>query len=52
LRSSIKGYGGKTHWTDYKTAIKLRLVAESCTICSSCSRRPIWKLLDTPLYLS
>jgi hypothetical protein len=25
-------------------------VAESCTICSSCSRRPVRKLLDTPLY--
>jgi hypothetical protein len=23
--------------------------AESCTICSSCSRQPVWKLLDTPL---
>jgi hypothetical protein len=31
---------------------KLHLVAESCTICSSHSRRPVWKLLDAPLYLS
>jgi hypothetical protein len=34
----------------HKVAIKLHLVAESCTICSSRSRRPIRKLLDTPLY--
>jgi hypothetical protein len=30
--------------------IQLHLVAESCTICISCSRRPAWKLLDTPLH--
>jgi len=30
----------------YKIAIKLYLVAESCTICSSRSRRPVRKLLD------
>jgi len=29
-------------------AIKLHLVAESCTICSSRPKRPVWKLLDTP----
>jgi hypothetical protein len=29
-------------------AIQLHLVAESCTICSSRSRRPVRKLLDTP----
>jgi len=29
--------------------IQLLLVAESCTICSSRSRRPVRKLLDTPL---
>jgi hypothetical protein len=34
-----------------KIAIQLHLVAESCTICSSCSRRPIRKLLDTPSYV-
>jgi hypothetical protein len=28
-----------------KIAIKLQLVAESCTICSSRSRRPVRKLL-------
>jgi hypothetical protein len=34
----------------HKIAIHLHLVAESCTICSSRSRRPIWKLLDTLSY--
>jgi hypothetical protein len=34
----------------HKIAIQLRLVAESCTICSSNSRRPVRKLLDTPMY--
>jgi len=32
----------------HKTEIQLQLVAESCTICSSRSRRPVRKLLDTP----
>jgi hypothetical protein len=32
----------------HKIAIQLRLVAESCTICSARSRRPVRKLLDTP----
>jgi hypothetical protein len=31
----------------HKIAIQLHLVAESCTICSSRSRWPVWKLLDT-----
>jgi hypothetical protein len=44
LRSNTKGYGGKI-------VIQLHLVAESCTICSSRSRRPVRKLLDTPSYL-
>jgi hypothetical protein len=35
-----------------KIAIQLHLVAESCTICSSCSRQLVRKLLDTPLYTS
>jgi len=26
----------------------LHLVAESCTICSSCSRQPVWKLWIHP----
>jgi hypothetical protein len=32
----------------HKIAIQLHLVAESCTICSSRSRRRVRKLLDTP----
>jgi len=34
----------------HKIAIQLFLVAESSTICSSCSRRQVRKLLDTPSY--
>jgi hypothetical protein len=34
----------------HKITIQLHLVAESSTICSSRSRRPVRKLLDTPLY--
>jgi len=34
-----------------KIAIQLHLVAESCTVSSSRSRRPVPKLLDTPSYL-
>jgi hypothetical protein len=33
-----------------KVAIQLHLVAESCTICSSCSKWPVQKLLDTHSY--
>jgi hypothetical protein len=32
----------------HKIPIQLHLVAESCSICSSSSRRPVRKLLDTP----
>jgi hypothetical protein len=35
----------------HKVAIKLHLVAESCTICSSRSKRLVRKLLDTPSYM-
>jgi len=35
----------------HKITIKLHLVAESCTICSSRSRLPVRKLLDTPSYV-
>jgi hypothetical protein len=35
----------------HKIAIQLHLVAESCIFCSSRSRRPVRKLLDTPLYV-
>jgi hypothetical protein len=34
----------------HKIAIQLHLVAESCIICSSRSRWPVRKLLDTPSY--
>jgi len=34
----------------HKIAIQQHLVAESCTICSSSSRRPVRKLLDTPSF--
>jgi hypothetical protein len=34
-----------------RIAIQLHPVADSCTICSSHSRRPVRKLLDTPSYL-
>jgi len=33
-----------------KTTIQLHLTAESCTIYSSSSRRPVRKILDTPSY--
>jgi hypothetical protein len=35
----------------HKIAIQLHLMAESCTICSSRSRRPVRKLLGTPSYI-
>jgi hypothetical protein len=34
----------------HNIAIQLHLVAENCTICSSRSRRPVRKLLDTTSY--
>jgi hypothetical protein len=34
----------------HKIAIQLQLMTESCTICSSRSKRPVRKLLDTPSY--
>jgi hypothetical protein len=36
----------------HKRAILVHLVAESCTICSSRSRRPVRKLFDTPSYIN
>jgi hypothetical protein len=36
----------------HNIVIQLPLVAESCTICSSRSRRPVRKLLDTPTYVN
>jgi hypothetical protein len=35
----------------HKIAIQLHVVAESCTICCSRSRRPVQKLSDTPSYV-
>jgi hypothetical protein len=35
----------------HEIAIQLHLIAESCTICSSRSRRPVRKLLVTPSYV-
>jgi hypothetical protein len=35
----------------HKIAIQVHLVAESCTISSSRSRRPVRKLLDTISYI-
>jgi hypothetical protein len=35
----------------HKIAIQVHLVAESCTICSSRSRRPVRKLFNTPSYV-
>jgi len=36
----------------HKIAIQLHIVAESCTICSSRSMRPVRKLLDAPSHLA
>jgi hypothetical protein len=36
----------------HKIAIQLHLVAQSCTICSSHSRQPVRKHLDTPSYVT
>jgi hypothetical protein len=36
----------------HKIVTQLHLVAESCTICSSRSRRPVRKLLDAPSYVA
>jgi hypothetical protein len=35
----------------HKIAIQVHLVADSCTICSPRSRRPVRKLLDTTSYV-
>jgi len=34
----------------HKIAMQLHLLTKNCTIRSSCSRRPVRKLLDTPSY--
>jgi hypothetical protein len=48
LRSNTKVW--KLTRLTHKIAIQLHVVAESCTICSSRSRQPVWKLSDTPSY--
>jgi len=35
----------------HKIAIQLYLMTDNCTICSSRSRRPVRRLLDTPSYI-
>jgi len=35
----------------HKIAMQLHLMAESYTICSSCSRKAVRKILDTPSYI-
>jgi hypothetical protein len=48
---STKIMAAKLTRLTHKIAIQLHLVAESCTICSSFSRRPVRKLLDTRSYI-
>jgi hypothetical protein len=43
---------GKLSRLTHKITLQLHLVAESHTICSSCSRQPVQKLLDTPSYVN
>jgi hypothetical protein len=42
--------GAKLTRLTHKIAIQLHLLAESCTICSFRSRRPVQKVLDTSSY--
>jgi hypothetical protein len=46
LRSNIKDYGGKTHWTDSQNSGTTASSVRELTIWSSRSRRPVRKLLD------
>jgi len=46
-----KSMAAKLTRLTYIIVIQLHLVAGSCTICSSHSRRPVWKFLDTHTYL-
>jgi hypothetical protein len=50
FRSNTKVMAAKLTRLTHKIAIQLHLVAESCTIYSSRSRRPVRELLDTPAY--
>jgi len=49
LRSNTKCYGGKTHETDSQNN-DTTASSDSCTVCSSRSRRPVRKHLDKPSY--
>jgi len=51
LSSNTKVMAAKLTRMTYKIAIELHLVAESYTICSSPSRLPVKRLLDTPSYV-
>jgi hypothetical protein len=46
-----RGMVAKLTRLTHKIAIQLHIVAESCTICSSRSRWPVRKLLDTPSFM-
>jgi len=50
LRSNTKGCASKTHYTDSQNSDTTASWAESCTICSSGSERPVRELLDTLPY--
>jgi hypothetical protein len=50
LRSITRVMVAKLSRLTHKIVVQLHLVAESCTIYSSRSRQPVWKLLDTPSY--
>jgi len=47
LRSNTKGYSGELTRLNHKVAKQLHLLAESCTTCSTRSRRPVRKFLNT-----
>jgi hypothetical protein len=48
LRTTQRVMAAKLTRLTHKVSIQLHLVAESCTICSSRSRRPVRKLFVTP----
>jgi hypothetical protein len=52
LKSNTKDYGVKTHYIDSQNSNINAPSIESYTICSSRSRQPVRKLLDTPLYIT
>jgi len=51
LRSNTRIMEKKLTRLNHKIAMKLHLVAESCTTCCSHSRWPVRKLLDTSSYV-